>query len=174
MVTFKKTIVLEDVFDDIFQQLPEITSVDGSGKYKVVFDYGDEKALNNYLANREQNKPYPLIWMLYPYLENHSKNNLVVDRVELILAMETNTSMENRERISTSFGKVLLPLLDNIRKAFQQANVVNVSGDYDVVKHPNYSKTDIKDENAVISLWDALKISFNIKVIDTCLRPLKF
>jgi len=177
MPVTKKTIIIEDRLEEIFSYLPTM-SFDVSGeKFPVTFGYGDELSLNGYLANREENSVYPLVWMLYPLEENHKKTRLIVDGLELIAAVNTNSSMENKERISLTFGKVLMPLLDNIRFALKSANIATL-GDKDenfkVVKYPNYSKTDAREENATIAIWDAIKITVDLEVISTCLNPIKF
>ncbi len=170
-----KSIVLEDVLDEIFSYLPDMSFDVGGEQFPVRFDYGDEVDLNHFLANRETSTTYPLIWLLYPYSEKHTRTGLEVGALNFIFAVDTNSSMENRERMQETFGKILMPLLFNFRQVLQKAGVININNNFDVVKHPNYSKTEARDENTVIAIWDALKVTTEgFTVIDTCLKEIKF
>jgi len=168
----KETIVLENVMQDLVDQFPEMSFDEDSPKFKVHFDYGTKKDLNTFLATRESSDTYPLIWLLYPYRETHTRKELICENVTLILAVDTRNAMSNKERMQLTFGRVLLPLLDTLRLAFKVANIVNVSEEYRVMKSPNYSDTDLQDKSGTIAIWDALKVEFRIEVIDTCLRTL--
>ncbi len=170
-----KSIVLEEVLDEIFSYLPDMSFEVGGDTFPIRFDYGDEVSLNHFLANREVSTTYPLIWLLYPYSEKHTRTKLELGALNFIFAVNTNSSMENRERMEQTFGKVLMPLLFNFRQVLQKAGVININNNFDVVKHPMYSKTDAKEENAVIAIWDALKVTTEgFKVTDTCLKEIKF
>jgi len=169
-----RTIELEGVLEAMFSYLPEMSMEEGGDTFPVIFGYGDELELNNFLANREVSTTYPLIWLLYPLKEKHTDTKLEVDNASFILAVSTNSSMENKQRMAETFGKMLMPLLYNVRYAFKNANVININNEYDVVKHPNYSKTEERDESAVIAIWDALKVTFSFTIRDTCLREIKF
>ena len=105
-----QTLVVEKRLEEIFCYLPEMTSLSGGTNHPVRFGYGDKKELNSFLKNRSLDKVYPLIWLLYPYTENHSNTDVEVTNATFILAMSTNAQMENKERIEKTFGKVLLPL----------------------------------------------------------------
>lgn len=175
MAVLKRTIILEDVLAEMFKYLPDVASIgDVVAKFPVVFGYGDEVDLNQFLANRETSVTYPLIWLLYPYEEEHTRTNLQISNATFIFAVETNSSMENFERIQKMYKTILMPLLHNFKLLFERANVINTSGEYKVVKHPNFSKTDARDEGVTISVWDALKVKTDFTVIDTCLKEIKF
>ena len=168
-----KSIVLENVLEELFSYLPEM-SFDNEVTYPVSFGYGDEIELNLWLSTREENDPYPLIWLLYPFKENHTDTKLEVENVSFILAIETNNTMQNAERIAETFGKVLMPLFFNFRSAFKQANIISTKKEYELVKHPNYSKSAAREESGTIAIWDALKVTTSFTVMDTCLREIKF
>ncbi len=169
----RRTIELEKVLEEMFSFLPNMAGTSGSQLFPIVFGYGDELALNGFLANREKATTYPLIWKL-PVKEVTERHNLQVDNMTLILAVETNQSMENPQRMRETFEKVLMPLLDNVKHVFKTANIINMEDSFTIEKHPNYSKTDAREENAVISIWDAIKVTFSFEVIDTCLKDIKF
>jgi len=163
-----RTIVIEDKLTQLFAMLP---SMDG---YEPVFGYGDEKELNAFLKHRQRVKPYPLIWLLYPYTETHGKNNVELQNLSFILSVQTNSSMQNHERLKVTYEKVLYPLLDNIRSLFKRSNIVNTDSSYEIIKYPNYSSTDEGIEHAGTFIWDAMKISVTLSLNDACIRQVAF
>jgi len=173
----KKIIVFEDELEEIFSYLPRMKYQATSDlDYKVVFGAGDKKALNVFLKTKNKgDSPYPLIWLLYPYEETHNRTNLSVDKVTLILAVPTNESMQNKERLNETYKKVLFPLYDNMRHCLENANIVNIAKEFKVIKYPNYSDEQSSgDESAGTFIWDALKVNFQITIRDTCLKPIMF
>jgi len=169
-----KTISFEDVCENIFSYLPPMKYSKDSVYYPINFGYGDEKALNLFLVSRDESDIYPLVWLLYPYKEKHTNTKLEIDKVDFILAVDTNSSMQNKERMQETFGKILMPLLFNVREAFKKANIVNINNEYEVIKYPNYSESDVAQKSGTVVVWDALKVSFSLIIMDTCLRPIKF
>jgi len=169
-----KTIVLEDVLERMFADLPEMVSLRGTSTHPIVFHYGDKKALNVFLKRKKSEDTYPLIWLLYPNVEDHDNTSLEADNVSLVLAVSTNSVMQNKERMATTFGKILMPLFFNVRTLFKRANIVNIDGKYRIIKYPNYSDTDEGTEHGGAFIWDAIKITFSMKLIDTCYRTVTF
>ncbi len=174
MATVRRTIELEKVLEAMFAFLPDMEGIDTSTTFPVVFGYGDEVELNGFLANREVSTTYPLVWLLFPVKETTERHLLQVDKMTLVLAVETNENMENPQRMRETFEKILMPLLDNVKHVFKTANIINMEDSFAFEKHPNYSKTNAREENAVISIWDALKVTFSFKVFNTCLKDIKF
>ena len=173
MIT-ETTIVLEDKLAEMFSDLPAMSYSDGSPSFPVSFGYGDKKELNAFIKLRESNKPYPLIWLLYPYEEKHNKNRLQVDDVVFILAVPTIASMQNPQRLKETYANILIPLFDNVRWLFRRTNIVNFNDEYTMTKYPNYSDTDDGEEHAGTFIWDALKVELSFSVIDTCYKSVKF
>jgi len=100
---------------------------------------------------------------------------LSVDKATLILAVPTNESMQNKERLNETYKKVLFPLYDNMRHCLENANIVNIAKEFKVVKYPNYSDEQSSgEESAGTFIWDALKVNFQITIQDTCLKPIIF
>jgi hypothetical protein len=180
MATIKKMILLEDALEAIFRYLPPMKYEPSYTKsFKPTFSYGDKKDLNIFLKlkSKEQQHPYPLIWLEYPFLEIHKENKMEAKEVSLILAVQTNSSMQNNQRLKETYRKVLNPLFDNIRHCLKFANIVNISGEYKLRKFPNYSDDNSSGEsNKTIAIWDAIKITFDIEIVDNvkCLREIKF
>ena len=158
----------------MFADLPDMAYSDNKPKFPVSFGYGDKKALDVFLKLREETKPYPLIWLLYPYQENHTRNRLEVDDVSFILAVPTTVAMENAQRMKEAYANILLPLFDNIRWLLRKANIVNFNDEFTMIKYPNYSETEDGEEHPGNFIWDALKIDLSFSIIDTCYRTVKF
>lgn len=179
MATIKKVISVENTLEAIFDQLPVMKYTDSStNKYKPKFDYGDNKDLLSFLKlkGKEREDPYPLIWLEYPFMETHYDNKMEAKGISLILAVKTNTSMTNRQRLKETYRNVINPLFDNVRHSLKMGNIVNVSGIYQGKKFPNYSSSQLDEEHKTVAIWDAFKITFDIEIVSdiNCLRPIKF
>jgi len=167
MRVLRDTIVVEDRLREIFAYLP---AIDG---YIPVFGCGDQRELNAFLVNKKAEAPYPLIWLVYPYSEQHKRTKVELESITLILAVETNQAMLNLQRIEDVYKVFLYPLLDNIKYVFRVASIMNLSDEYDVWKYPNYSgDANLGEENETIAIWDALKVNFNCTINDKCLKPI--
>ena len=171
-------IVVEDVFEAIFKYLPDMKFSENDVKsFPVEFGYGDQKELNAFLklSENKENKPYPLIWLIYPNTEEHLKNKVSLKNISFILAVDVNKSGLNKDRIKTSYKVVLNPLLNNIISVLTRANVINMKHEFKIVKHPNYSAENSNtEESKTIANWDAIKITFNCSILNTCLKEIKF
>jgi hypothetical protein len=172
-----KVIIIEDVLEKVFSYLPKMSFEEGGTEYPVVFGYGDKIELNSFLSNREQSDVYPLIWLLYPLSEEHHKTKANFTDVVFVLAVTTNQSMENKERLILTYGKVLMPLFYNIRMLFRRSNVISVDSKnetYKATKFPNYSEDETRDKSGTIAIWDALQVIVDLEIIQGCIKPIKF
>lgn len=170
-------IISEEVLEEVFSYLPDMSFEEDGTEFPVRFGYGDEVELNVFLKNREVSDVYPLIWMLYPQTEKHLKNSVRLEKATFILSVTTNQSMENSERIKLTYRKILIPLMFNIRLLFRQSNVISVydkEEKYIVTKHPNFSESTMRDKTGAVAIWDALKITVDLDIIGGCIKPIKF
>lgn len=177
MSNVKNIIITEKRLKEMFDLLPNSEAIDGSASFKPIFGYGDKKELNAFLKAKNLVKtrtPYPLIWLLYPYNEYHCKTDVEIERLSLILAVQTNASMGNEKRINSTFSKILFPLLNNIKWLFTRAIIVNWDNKFELTKYPNYSEDDSATEHAGTFIWDALKFVIDIKITDDCLNDVRF
>lgn len=172
-----KAIVIEDRLKEIFDYLPDIVNDNGES-FKPVFMYGDDKQLTDFLRqSKTHSNPYPLIWLTYPFVEKHKRSRVEFKDMTLVLAVESNSSMLNDQRLIETYSKVLIPLLDNIRTAFHRCNIINLEDEYRITKYPNYSYVYIanaQDVNLTNYIWDALKISIDGYITSNCLKPINF
>lgn len=168
-------IIVENRFKEVFSYLPKMKFDATSSEFDVVFRYGDKDELIAFLKSSEglSTKPYPLIWLVYPYFEKHLKTRVELKSVKLVLAVNTNKASQNPERIEQNYKKILMPLYGNVVKVLTKANIINIKHEFDLIKHPNYSNINSDGkESETIDRWDALSVSFNCQIIDTCLRKI--
>lgn len=171
MAITKSTIIVEDKLKSLFDYLPLFAI--NSFSYKPIFMYGDEIELNQFFKSKNnEDIPYPLIWLVYPYVEQHNYSRVKIDKLDFVLAINTNAVMLNDERIEVSYKPLLIPLLDNIRELFRKANIIIVKDNsYIITKFPNYSDSD---KNKVVDRWDALKVSLGCTIYDDILKPIVY
>ena len=173
----KNIIVVEDKLEAIFNYLPAVKyNEDSDTSYKPIFRFGDQKELNSFLQlSKEANsRPYPLIWMLYPSEENHFKTHVDLEDLTLILAVNTNISMLNKERLEKTFKKILFPLYDNVHYVLKSAVNTNLTEEVKITKYPNYSGDNNREKAMTLDLWDAVKTVWKISIHNNCLREIKF
>lgn len=167
-------IMVEGRLAEMFAYLPEMKNASGA-MFKPTFMYGDQKQLLDFLRqNSKGESKYPLIWLVYPFEEKHTRSAVEFTNLPLVLAVETNSKMLNSERLITTYANVLVPLFNNIKTCFNNANISNSSNEYNVIKFPNYSEAQIGTENEATYIWDAMKITFNGKLNSNCLNPIMF
>lgn len=170
----RETIILEDRLSEIFSYIPPIVNQNGL-EFKPTFMYGDESHLVDFLKQKKsQSSVYPIIWLVYPSIEKHSKSEVKFSNLTIILAVETNSVMLNNERLVGTYKAVLIPLLDSLRNVLLKANIANIENEFTITKFPNYSDdSEQKEGNIATYVWDALKVSFSGTINKNCLKPIK-
>jgi len=94
--------------------------------------------------------------------------------MELLLAVQTNSSMTNEQRIKETYGKVLNPLFDYVVNAFRLSCNINKKDEIQAVKFPHYSdEKSTGDINAGNFRWDAIKLTFDLTITNNCFKPIK-
>lgn len=170
-------IVVENRLSEILSYLPVMTNTNDD-EFTVQFMYGDNKQLLDYLRQTKgKASSYPLIWLIYPMAEQHQRSKVLIESMQLVLAVETNGVMLNSERMKRTYEQVLIPLFNNLKKAFTQANIIDIKGydEYLITKFPNYSDDSSNgEENQATYIWDALKVTFSCTLNANCLRPIMF
>lgn len=155
-------IVVEDRLNTVFSKLNKING------FQPIFKYGDIKELNTFLQSQSQatNRPYPLIWLVYPYVEEQKKNYVFIDKMSIVLATNTIPELLNDARLEITYKGILIPLLENIQRVFMKSNIVFVKDEsYKVTKFPNYGEND---QHLSTDIWDALKVTFDIQISNNC------
>ena len=168
----KTTIKVEDRLREIFAYLPEIAGP--NNLFQPIFKAGDQKELIAFFEESQGNSNYPLIWLDMPYDEEHfNRKRTKINGLSLILAVETNSEMLYDERLKTTFANVLYPLLDSILDAFTVSNTLSYDSNFSIMKYGNYSEQAEGTEGEFVDIWDAIKLTLDVEINDTCLREIK-
>lgn len=164
----KTTIKVESRLREMFAFLPTI------GAFQSVFKAGDQKELLSFFAQSQGNANYPLVWLDMPFEEKHfNRKRVDITGLTLILAVETNSEMLYSERLETTFADVLYPLLDKVLDVFSVSNTLSYDSDFSITKFGNYSEQAEGTEGEFADIWDAIKLTLDVEINDTCLRTIK-
>lgn len=167
-------IVTETALASIFEQLPDVESVNGS-TFKPRFDWGTQDVLNKFISLPESISKYPLIWLVNDE-ENHSVSNSNTTRnTRLIIAKNSDAPDEfNDFQYQTDYKLILDPLLENIIKALQKSGISKiVDYEYTVQRLPNYK--EVVGETKTLAIWNAIVFEANIEFkSNRCLKNIKF
>lgn len=172
MATNRNIIVVEDKLKEMIDVLPNMSYKDETDEFEVWFGFGDEKELNAFLQQSADRK-YPLIWLVYPYEEAHGFKEVEVKNMTLVLAVDTVASKMNMDRLDTTYREILFKLYGNLVHCFEKSNTIHIDSDYKIVKFPNYGAEETNNSETV-DLWDAMKVVFNCRINDRCLREITF
>ena len=168
----KEPIVLEDKIEGVLSYLKPIV-INGQ-EYTHTFMFGNEKQLDSFLSVKKNNDSlYPLIWLLNPITEEHFENKVEFSNLSFVLAVKTNSTMLNDERLITTYSSVLMPLFKDFKRVFLKANNFNISKNIGFAKYYNYSDKDATgDKHKTNYIWDAARVSIDGYVTPNCLRKI--
>ena len=167
-------IIIEDRFEEALSYLPEMYGLNSSSTetFKPTFMYGDEQELIMYLKLfSESSEIYPIIWLIQPYKEKHKGKRVYLDNISFVLATSTNRNMLNKDRMESTFKKILIPLYDNMMEIFKYCNTIDLAETNNVIKYPGYKNID-GDKNRTVAIWDAIKLDLSCSINDNCLKPI--
>jgi len=161
-------IIVEDRLKELFDGLPDITV--GSDVFTPLFDFGSKDDLN--ILIKEEEAPYPLIWLVSEFQENKNEKDHVNVKLNFVLATCTDSVMKNSERLEYSFKGVLIPLFENMLKAFCRSNIaIMVNQDYTITKHYNYGSGI---ESNTLDIWDAIQFEIELNIYDNVLKTVNY
>jgi hypothetical protein len=167
MTFIRKAIIVEDKIKEVLTYLPLFINPSTATEHKHVFKMGVESEINAFVKKAQG--PYPLIWLAYPFQEEHSLKKVNVDNLTLIIAVKGNYENFLEDRFENVFKGVLYNIFDNIRYLLNKSQNTKVTSEYSLTKFPNYIKSDEGSEkNVAIDVWDAVKVSFNCTINDKC------
>lgn len=171
MAVVKKSIIVEDKVEEILSKLPLFKNSAIGTEHKHFFKKGEDDEINAFLS--KSSDPYPLIWLAYPFEENHSFNfkNVNVTNLTFVIAVKGNVTNFIEDRFEKIYKNILLNVFDNIAYLFNKASNFKVTSNYKVVKFPNYMKINRNasvEGNKAIDVWDAIKVTFNCNINDKC------
>lgn len=167
-------IVVEERIRDVLVDLPKVvTDYKGTPtEFKHRFDWGSKEDLNILLAQEKQ--VYPLIWLETGFSEDHKPN---ADEVSASVSIKIatyglDTSLLNQQRLNLTFKDILIPVLDNIVKAFNRSNIVKLDDfDYKITKFYNYGTGSSQETT---DIWDAIKLDINLTINNDCIKPVNY
>jgi len=163
-------IVVEDRLRELFATLPVI-NISGTD-FGMVFDFGTAEDLEIFL--KQEQKKYPLIWLETGFEETH---NTYEDALDVSVSLKIATSgfdstLLNQVRLTTTFKDVLIPVLENVRKAFERSNTVLLqSTEFKVTKYYNYGSDNSQEQSEI---WDAIRFDVDLKFNSDCLKPFSY
>ena len=158
------------IFEELFATIPAY-----DGNYKLVFNYGEQVALNTFLLDKQKNQEptYPLLWYNLP--SSTEGNGQYEEGVfQFVLAHNTKFEFDNPQRFNQVIHSILYPHFSLVMQALNKANgisVLNFSGTdkkYQKTDYPNYGVDLANSEGTVqkaVDIWDAIgfKVRLNIK-----------
>ena len=153
-----------EILENTFNLMPEL-DVDGV-KFKHQFEFGSHEDLLKFLElkRRGDAKTYPLIWLETPYKVERDTTSNGTAPTNLIIANLSNQDMLNRQRMETSFKKVLMPVLDDMLKVLKYGKATSYD-EYDTTYFFNYAPSEKEGSD----IWDVIKLELVIKYKKNCL-----
>lgn len=175
MSVVHEPILVETRLLEIFNYLPTMKMNDSdTEEFQVTFRCGSPKDLSAFLKSREnQGSPYPLIWLLYPLNEKHTKTEVILENAVFILAVNNSSNMLVEQRLRETFTKILMPLYGNVKKCLTRANISNLTEEISITKFPNYSGEPNNNQHFTTDIWDALKVVLTVRINNVCLKTIK-
>lgn len=167
-------IVVEQRLQELFNTLPPVLIPDAADNlvpHDIFFDWGKIEDLNVLI---KQEDVYPLLWLETGFDESHNnqKNEVSVSLSFKIATSGLNSSLLNQQRILSTFALVLIPTLDNIRKAFERSNITVLENqDWNITKFYNWSDEQNLETSQV---WDALRFDIDLIINNDCLKPFSY
>lgn len=173
------TILVESRLKELFQTLPNVTDIDSVG-HKPKFDFGTEEDLFVFINDNDDagTNTYPLVWVQTPFTTDGKEPRLNC-KLKLIIAVNSNSTLTNTERLEISFETILVPLLENIIRAFNRCGFI-VMRNRDKEKRTNFFNYGVKQkgEDGTVSqttdIWDAIRFECEIEINDCPLREINY
>lgn len=167
-----ETIIVEDRLIELFDTLPVI--VNEGKNFKPVFDFGTHEDLLRFLKSKQKEgvTPYPLIWLETGFDvvgEDHEKTV----SIKLILAVNTDSIMSNRERLEVTIKLILIPLQERIFKALRRSSITDILDD-------RKNKTSIRfnlsenDISQATEIWDAIILQSEVTINNQFLKTINY
>lgn len=161
-------IIVERILESVFDALP--LSKDYSGdEYKVRYEWGDELELQRFLDDKSKSETnsYPLIWVVTPIKVTGQYRKQ--SKLKIVLAINTESSYYNRDRLKITIEPTLEPLYSNVIKAINHEKGLEIisrdNENYSV--HYNYGvklKGGKDKEHPVTDIWDAITFNCELQI----------
>jgi len=159
-------IIVEDIIKVEVAKMVAVNLFDNRTQ-KPTYGWGDKNELNKYLIINK-NKSYPLIWQIPS--RGTKEVNEISQTCEFIFAVnftKKELDLMNPDRLEATFKPVLYPFMEAFLKALSKSRNVTINiNQYGKDDIPNYPITSQDEE--VIDLWDAVRISIDATFMNNC------
>lgn len=164
-------IIAESRLGDIFATLPEVADLDAN-LFKPRYDFGSEEDLLVFINDNRDAKvnTYPLIWVQTPLRVKGQMPRLSV-KLNLIMATCSSSDLPNTERLRVSFTPLLIPVYENVIKAFNRSGFTKLMNRENEVRTHFYNY-GVQGKSQGTDIWDALKLECEIEMSDCAQREI--
>lgn len=157
----------------------------------VSYSWGDQQELSQWILTKndeiaglrtfgKQNKSkYPLIWLVTPIEGEIQHSENLFEKITFIICCNTKAEWLNstREKETMQMLTELANLFIEIISSDKNATIIRKDGSNRVKfkKVYNYSvvKNDSSDESHTLDIWDAITLTFDLKINNNCLKNLQ-
>lgn len=152
----------------------------------VSYSWGDQQELNAWIIAKDKeiagmrafgkNKTkYPLIWMVTPIDGKIQLNENLFEKVTFIICCDTKAEWLNSTR-----EKETMPMLTDLANLFletlsqnKNAQIIRKNGQLDITFRKVYNYSTNGKESETVDIWDAIKLTFDLKINTNCLKNLQ-
>lgn len=153
----------------------------------VSYSWGDQQELNAWIIAKDKeiagmrafggsNKTkYPLIWMVTPIDGKLLLRENLFERITFIICCDTKAEWLNSTR-----EKETMPMLTDLANTFleilsqnKNAQIIRKNGQLDVTFRKVYNYSTNGKESETVDIWDAIKLTFDLKINTNCLKNLQ-
>ena len=125
--------------------------------------------------NLPNKSKYPLIFMVTPIDGKIMQNENLFEGINFIIACDTKPEWLNQTRETET-----MPMLTNVANKFieviskdKNATILRKDGILNVKFKKVYNYSVNKKENQTLDIWDAISLTFDLRINNNCLKNLK-
>lgn len=170
-------IIVEDILEDIFKQIPDYEETGTNRKFPIRFGFGIQEDLTLFLTQEEQK--YPLIWYVPSRLTDGVYNKRASQRLRLILAKNSeNETSQNKQVWKTEFKECLNPLLEMVLMALGKSGATQIvnNGNYNIERIANFTElergTRMREANKAVDYWNVIILDIDVMYFETPSSPM--
>ncbi len=147
----------------LFEQLP-MAKDSNAKEFKVLFNWGNQNALNLFLSQFKEKTKYPLLWLIEGQdVEDTIAKTITRQNTKLFIAKQSiHTTNTNPIIWESEFKDVLDPVLENVKTALLSGGNTNVlNRQFKVTRLANYSNSDAIKKT--IDPWNVIILEFDLE-----------
>lgn len=173
--------IIEHILDKNKSELEAI-----SPTKSVSYSWGDQQELNAWIISKDKeiagmrtfgkNKTkYPLIFLVTPIDGKLLLRENLFEKITFIICCDTKAEWLNSTR-----EKETMPMLTDLANLFleilsqdKNAQIIRKNGQLDVTFRKVYNYSTNGKESETVDIWDAIKLTFDLKINTNCLKNLQ-